>query len=60
MNLFSHKLRIILISGKRISITICCGITQFTENDTAVSAYIRADNALYNTKRNGCKQCIIS
>jgi diguanylate cyclase len=46
-------------SGKKISITISCGITQVIEDDTPESAFIRADNALYQAKNNGRNQCII-
>jgi len=46
-------------SGKKIEITISCGITQFTENDTADSAFNRADKALYDAKKNGRNQCVI-
>jgi diguanylate cyclase len=46
-------------NGKKISITISCGITQFIENDTGTSAFNRADNALYTAKDNGRNQCVI-
>lgn len=46
-------------NGKKISITISSGITQFVENDTGESAFNRADKALYEAKRNGRNQCII-
>ena len=46
-------------SGKNIAITISCGITQFTDNDTADSAFNRADKALYDAKKNGRNQCVI-
>ncbi len=46
-------------SGKKISITISCGITQFTKGDTGESAFNRADKALYKAKNNGRNQCII-
>ena len=45
-------------SGKKIAITISCGITQLTENDTADSAFNRADKALYDAKKNGRNQCV--
>jgi diguanylate cyclase len=46
-------------SGKKIAITTSCGITQFTDNDTADSAFNRADKALYDAKNNGRNQCVI-
>lgn len=46
-------------SGKKIAITISCGITQLTKNDSSESAFIRADKALYDAKNNGRNQCII-
>ncbi len=44
-------------NGKKITITISCGITQLTENDSSESAFIRADKALYEAKNNGRNQC---
>ncbi len=46
-------------SGKKIAITVSCGITQLIENDTNESAFIRADKALYDAKNNGRNQCVI-
>jgi len=46
-------------NGKKLSITISCGITQFTTDDTSESAFNRADKALYKAKNNGRNQCII-
>ena len=46
-------------NGKKIAITISCGITQFTDGDTANSAFNRADKALYDAKNNGRNQCVI-
>jgi len=46
-------------SGKKISITISCGITQFTGNDTGESAFVRADKALYEAKKKGRNQCVV-
>ena len=45
-------------SGKKITITISCGITQFTDDDTADSAFNRADKALYDAKKDGRNQCM--
>lgn len=47
-------------NGKKISITISCGITQFALDDTDESAFNRADIALYEAKNNGRNQCIIN
>ncbi len=46
-------------NGKKISITISCGITQFIQDDTGLSAFNRADAALYKAKNNGRNQCVI-
>jgi len=46
-------------NGKKISITISCGITQLTKGDSAGIAFTRADQALYQAKHNGRNQCII-
>jgi len=45
-------------NGKKISITISCGITQLTAMDTVDSCFNRADKALYSAKENGRNQCI--
>lgn len=45
--------------GKKISITISCGITQFIDGDTGECAFNRADKALYDAKNNGRNQCIV-
>ncbi|NOR72187.1 MAG: diguanylate cyclase [Methylomarinum sp.] len=47
-------------NGKKISITISCGITQFTKDDTGESAFNRADKALYEAKNNGRNQCVVN
>ncbi len=46
-------------NGEKLSITISCGITEFNKNDSAESAFIRADKALYEAKNNGRNQCVI-
>jgi diguanylate cyclase len=46
-------------NGKKISITISCGITQLTGDDSGESAFKRADEALYAAKENGRNQCVI-
>lgn len=61
----ANKLRLIIekaafhSNGKKISITISCGITQFTNDDSAESAFNRADEALYKAKDEGRNQCVI-
>ncbi|MFW5443132.1 MAG: GGDEF domain-containing protein [Methylococcaceae bacterium] len=61
----ANKLRLIIdktafnSSGKKITITISCGITQFTSTDSGITAFNRADKALYQAKENGRNQCII-
>jgi len=46
-------------NGKKISITISCGITQLTKTDKGDSAFNRADKALYIAKNNGRNQCSV-
>ncbi len=46
-------------NGKKISITISCGITQLTKADKGDSAFNRADKALYIAKNNGRNQCSV-
>jgi diguanylate cyclase len=61
----ANKLRLIIekaafhSNGKKISITISCGITQFTNDDSAETAFNRADEALYSAKDEGRNQCVI-
>ncbi|MEQ1530277.1 MAG: diguanylate cyclase [Methylococcales bacterium] len=45
--------------GTAISITISCGITEFTAGDTDESAFERADQALYKAKQQGRNQCCL-
>jgi len=47
-------------NGKKILITISCGITQFIDNESHESAFNRADTALYEAKKNGRNQCVIN
>jgi len=47
-------------NGKKISITISCGITQFAVDDSHELAFNRADTALYEAKKNGRNQCVIN
>ena len=46
-------------NGKKISITVSCGLTQLISSDEGDSAFIRADKALYKAKNNGRNQCVI-
>lgn len=46
-------------NGKKISITVSCGVTQFTDADSDSSAFDRADKALYAAKNNGRNQCLL-
>lgn len=61
----ANKLRMIVekaafhSNGKKISITISCGITQFTNDDSTESAFNRADQALYRAKDKGRNRCVI-
>lgn len=45
--------------GKKISITISCGISQFAPNDTPEDVFARADKALYQAKRQGRDRCVV-
>ena len=46
-------------NGAKLSITLSCGVTQFTESDTEKSAFERADKALYEAKNKGRNQCLV-
>ena len=46
--------------GKPVNITISCGITRFTDEDTLDEAFERADRALYQAKREGRNRCIFN
>ncbi|MCK9396584.1 MAG: GGDEF domain-containing protein [Methylobacter sp.] len=46
-------------SGASVAITISCGVTEFTPNDTDETAFERADQALYQAKEQGRNQCCI-
>ena len=48
---------IFLIKGKKIKITISCGIAKIQENDSVQSIFERADKALYAAKENG-RDCV--
>ncbi len=46
-------------NGKKIAMTVSCGITQITHLDEGDAAFIRADKALYQAKNNGRNQCVV-
>jgi diguanylate cyclase len=47
-------------NGKAINITISCGISEFSENDTHEVVFERADKALYEAKQQGRNRYMIS
>jgi diguanylate cyclase len=42
-----------------VPVTISCGISQFREEDSPERVFERADEALYQAKRNGRNQCYV-
>jgi diguanylate cyclase len=46
-------------SGVSVAITISCGITEFSLNDTDETAFERADQALYQAKEQGRNRCCV-
>lgn len=48
-----------IANGKRVTITISCGLTQYLESDTSETFFVRADDALYQAKLAGRNQCIL-
>lgn len=43
----------------RVSITLSCGLTQYTDMDTPESLFVRADSALYQAKQGGRNICVL-
>ena len=39
--------------GNRVDVTISCGMSEFTQGDTPLEVFSRADRALYEAKRSG-------
>lgn len=46
-------------NGKRVTITMSCGLTQYLDGDTSEALFVRADGALYQAKQHGRNQCIL-
>jgi diguanylate cyclase len=44
--------------GKRITLTISCGMSDFRQGDTAKTVFKRADKALYQAKEQGKNRCV--
>lgn len=46
-------------SGKKIAITLSCGISEFSDRDDGERVFKRAEQALQGAKKNGRNRCII-
>ena len=46
-----------MVKGKKVKITVSCGISTLQANDSAQSIFERADKALYTAKENG-RNCV--
>ena len=46
-------------NGKKISITLSCGVTQYIDGDSFETFFERADSALYQAKQCGRNQCVL-
>jgi len=44
-------------AGKAVKVTISCGLAQFAEGDSIEGVFARADQAVYQAKRNGKNRC---
>ena len=47
-------------AGKAVNVTISCGLSQFAEGDSIEAVFARADQAVYQAKRNGKNRCEIA
>ncbi|MFW5443133.1 MAG: GGDEF domain-containing protein [Methylococcaceae bacterium] len=61
----AEKIRLAIASsgfnyqGKLIKLTISCGISEFSNEDTSEDVFVRADQALYTSKSEGRNKCSI-
>jgi len=46
-------------NGEDINLTLSCGISEFKEDDQLDDVFVRADQALYQSKQRGRNQCTI-
>lgn len=46
-------------SGEDINLTISCGISEFKEDDLLDDVFVRADQALYQSKQGGRNRCTV-
>ena len=46
--------------GEDVSVTVSCGISNFTRGDTIDQVFERADKALYTAKDQGRNRCVSS
>lgn len=47
-------------NGEVVKISVSCGISSFSANDSPESMFERADKALYAAKNNGRNQCVVA
>jgi diguanylate cyclase len=46
-------------NGENVNLTISCGISDFNESDLHDDVFVRADQALYQSKQNGRNRCTV-